>query len=144
MSWLRAPGVMLAAAVLGLMVLVASGGAAEEKPNRIVAQVRSTVEDPARPFVMLLTLQTKDGQGAKLEAAMAKAIKLTLREKGCLNYDLSKDPKNPTQFVLYERWQNLPSLEAHLKARHITVLLKELDALLVGPPQVRVLVPVGK
>ena len=129
--------------VVLLLALVGPRAWSDDQPHPIAAQVKGALKDPAKPFTMLVQLKTKEGSEAKVEAAFVKAIKPTRQEKGCLAYELSRDAKTPTQYLLYERWQNLPSLEAHLKAQHITTLLAELGDLLAAPPEVRVFVPTG-
>jgi quinol monooxygenase YgiN len=89
-------------------------------------------------------LEAKEGVGKKFEAAFAKAIGPTLKEKGCLEYQLNRDAKAPTKYLLYERWDNLESLEAHLRSKHITALLEELGDLLAGPPDLRVMLPADR
>jgi quinol monooxygenase YgiN len=110
----------------------------------IVDQVKSQLKDPAKPFTMFVHLQVKDGMQGKFEAAFAKAVKASRKEKGCIAYDLNRDAKETTRYVLYERWKNLADLEAHLKAAHLTALLAELKELLAGAPEIKVLLPAGE
>jgi quinol monooxygenase YgiN len=139
------PAVLLAAVVLlAASATVIPPAVAQEKENPIVAKVKASLKDPTKPFTMVVTLEAKPGTGDKVETAFAPAIKATRKEKGCVTYDLSRDTKAPSQYLLYERWQNLATLEAHLKAPHITTLLKELGDLLAGPPEVRVLLPAAE
>lgn len=135
--------IRLAMCVPLVVVLAGARGEAQDKSNPIVAQVKTQVKDPAKPFTMIVSLEAKEGTQAKFETAFAPAIRATLKEKGCIRYELNRDARAPTQYLLYERWQDLPSLEAHLQTAHITSLLKELGDLLAGPPQVRVLLPAG-
>jgi quinol monooxygenase YgiN len=106
--------------------------------------VKASLKDSTRPFTLLVHLQLKEGSGAKFEAAFAPAIKATRKEKGCLAYDLSRDTKTPTRYLIYERWRDLPALEAHLKSEHITALLREIGELLAAPPEARILLPAGE
>jgi len=131
---------LLAGAILALAPQVPG----QDKAQGIADQVKALVKEPGKPFTMLVTLQAKDGTQARFESAFAKAVKATRKEKGCLAYDLNRDGKTPTQYVLYERWQDFPSLEAHLKTAHIATLLGELGDLLAGPPEVRVLTPASE
>jgi quinol monooxygenase YgiN len=137
------PALLLAAFALSTRLPFA-GGQGQDKPDPIVAAVKAAVKDPTKPFTMLVRFRTREGAEPKFEAAFAKAVKATRAEKGCLAYDLNRDPRAATQYLLYERWRDLRSLEAHLKAAHITALLKEVGALLAGPPEVQVLTPVGE
>jgi quinol monooxygenase YgiN len=141
MSPVRLVPRLLGVAALTVAALFAAHAGGQEKEHPIAAQVKASLKDPTKPFAMLVSLQVKEGTAEKFEAAFKKAIKPTRAEKGCLAYELSRDTKAPTQYLLYERWANLASLEAHLKAPHITTLLKELGELLAGPPDLRVLVP---
>ncbi len=131
---------------LGLLVglaLAVGPARAADKEHPLLAQVRASVKDPSRPFTLVVSLQAKQGAGKKVEAAFAPAIKATRKEKGCLAYELNRDTKKPGHFLLYERWQNVDALADHLKSAHITALLKELEEVLAGPPEGRILVPVG-
>jgi quinol monooxygenase YgiN len=58
-------------------------------------------------------------------------------------YDLNRDTKTPTQYLVYERWQDVAALEAHLKTPYITKLLAELGDLVAAPPEASVFVPAG-
>lgn len=132
------------AAVLFGFALLAAPVEGQEKSHPIAEQVKAGLKDPTKPFTMIVHLKTKDGAGPKFETAFSKALKPTRAEKGCHAYELNRDTKTPTSYVLYERWQNLAALEAHLKTPHITALLAELGDLLDGPPELRVLLPAGE
>jgi quinol monooxygenase YgiN len=131
-------------AALAALALLAPRAPSQEKTNPIVAAVKASLKDPTRPFTLVVKLQVKEGNGAKFEAAFAPAIKATRKEKGCLAYDLSRDTKTPTHYLVYERWSNLAALDAHLKTEHITTLLREVGDLLAAPPEARVLLPAGE
>lgn len=135
---------LFAALVLLLSALIASPARADDEPHPVVAAVKPQLKDPKKPFAMLVMVNVKEGAGAKFEAAFAKAVKGSRKEKGCIAYDLNQDPKKPTSYMVYERWQNLAALEGHMKTEHITALLKELGDLLEAPPEVRVLFPAGE
>jgi quinol monooxygenase YgiN len=81
---------------------------------------------------------------AKFESAFAKAVAGTRKETGNLAYDLNRSVKNPTSDVVYERWRDLGALQAHLKTPHIQAVFAATGDLRDGPPQVEVLVPVGR
>ena len=130
-------------AILAGWACIVSRAPAQEKENPIVARVKVAVKDPARPFTLVLRLKVKDGAGAKFEAAFARAAQATRQEKGNRAYDLNRDTQMPTQYLLYERWQDLSALEAHLKTPYITKLLAEVGDWLAAPPETSILVPAG-
>jgi quinol monooxygenase YgiN len=131
------------AVVLTLSVLPVLRAADEEKPNPIITKVKDSVKDPTKPFTLVVHLQVKEDAGEKFEAACAKAVKLTRKEKGCVSYELNRNAKMPAHYLMYERWKNLDALEAHIKSEHFAALLKEIGELMAAPPEVHVLVPAG-
>jgi quinol monooxygenase YgiN len=134
---------LMVVAILAGFAVVISRVPAQEKENPIVGQVKAAVGDPGKPFTLIVRLKVKDGATAKFEAAFAKATKATRQEKGNRAYDLNRDPKTPTAYLVYERWQNLAALETHLKSPHITALFAELGDLVAAPPEASIFVPAG-
>jgi quinol monooxygenase YgiN len=130
-------------AALALYPLSAPPAAAQDR-HPIAAQVQAAVKDPAKPFALTINLKVKDGAADKFEAAFAKARTETKKEKGCLAYDLNREAKTPGRYLVYERWADLPALEAHLASAHFKALLGELGDVLDGDPEVKVLVPAGE
>jgi quinol monooxygenase YgiN len=130
-------------AVLAGWAWILSHAPAQEKENPIAARVKAAVKDPARPFTLVVRLKVKEGTAAKFEAAFAKAAQATRQEKGNRAYDLNRDSQTPTQYLLYERWQDLPALEAHLKTPYITKVLAETGDMLAAPPEISILFPAG-
>lgn len=125
-------------------VLLVSTGvrAADDKPNPIVAGVKANLKDPTKPFTLLVLLKVKEGSEEKFEKAFATARAETRKEKGNMQYDLSRDAKSPGQYIVYERWANLAALEAHIKAKHIETLLAEIGPMLASPPEGKTYLPV--
>jgi quinol monooxygenase YgiN len=134
----------IALGVVVLLGLLLGPAAGQEKENPIVSSIRARLKDPDKPFTVVVSLKVKKGAGPKLEAAFAKAIKATRKEKGCIAYDLNRDAKDPTRYVVYERWKSLADLKAHLESAHIKALFGALAGLTAGPPESRVLLPAGE
>jgi len=134
------PLILTTAAILILPLIARS----QAEPHPIVAQVKGELKDPAKPFTMVVRLQLKDGMQDKFEAAFAKAAKETRKEKGCVTYELSREAKDGTRYLVYERWKSLADLDTHIKSAYITTLLGELKDMLVGAPEIKVLLPAGE
>lgn len=49
-------------------------------------------------------------------AGRVESMTATRSEGGCLEYVMSADPVDPTRVVLFERWDDQASLDAHMKA----------------------------
>lgn len=135
---------LLTLALVAAADRAAAAAADEQPPHPILAQVKETVEDPAKPFTIAVTLKAKAGEGAKVEAAFAKAVKSFRAEKGCALYEVSRDVKSPTTYFVYERWRDVAGLEAHLNTEAFRTIGEELRDALEGPPEVKVMVPVAE
>jgi quinol monooxygenase YgiN len=116
---------------------------AQEKSQEhpLLRVAKESLADSTKPFTLLVRFKIKEGQGPKFEAAAAKAVKGTRKEKGNLAYELSRTAKG-TNYVIYERWENLAALDSHLKSAHFKTAWAELDPLLDGDLEVHLLVPV--
>jgi quinol monooxygenase YgiN len=114
------------------------------QPDPIIAAVKGKLKDPAKPFTMTVTVKVKPGQEAAFEAAFAACRKETRKEAGNVAYDLNRDTDQPETYVLYERWQNLDALAAHMEAAHTKKLLGALSGFLEGPPAIKVYLAVGE
>jgi quinol monooxygenase YgiN len=111
--------------------------------NPIEREVKAHLKDPGKPFTMFVRVKIKHGAGPRFEAAFAKAITETRKEKGNKAYDLNRS-ENGTEYIVYERWDNFAALQFHLKLPHITTLLEQIGDLLDGPPEVKVFFPAGE
>ncbi len=118
--------------------------ASQQETDPIVAQVKAWVKDAAKPFTLLFRLQVMEGTRETFEAAFAKASEATHQETGILTYDLNRDAKDATSYILYERYKSLADLEAHVRMPYITRLFREFAEVLARAPELQVLMPVGE
>jgi quinol monooxygenase YgiN len=119
-------------------LLTAPAFAADEHP--IVKDMRAKLKDPAKPFTMWVSFKVKPGREAAFEKAATACMTETVKEKGCVAYQLNHDADHADTYVLYERWKNLDALAAHLKEKHTEALLKTIPDLIDGGPQIKVYV----
>jgi quinol monooxygenase YgiN len=130
--------------LLAVMVLAPSRAASDDKDDPIIAFVKPKLKAPDKPFTLVVILKVKEGEVKKFEAAMAKAVKASRMEKGCISYDLNRDSEDPMRYQIYERWKSLADLEAHLKSEHLKALRGLLPELVAGPPEPRVMLPASE
>ncbi|WP_312463927.1 putative quinol monooxygenase [Pantoea endophytica] len=76
------------------------------------------------PVVALFTV--KEGYEDKVHEMFCSVIAETLREEGCITYQLNQDAENPRRFVWTEEWASAELLQKHLNADHIAKLFSEL------------------
>ena len=128
-TWFAAAAV--AVWLLGGVPLVQAGD------NPILALAKEKITDPKKPFTLVVVLTAKDGQGKQLEELFKPAIAATRKEKGCIAYDLNRDLAEAAKYYVYERWQSVAALEAHLQTPHIKTLLSKIGDVLAGEPEVK-------
>src|SRR4051812_11754338 len=98
-SLFSAPRLAVVLAVPALAALLALPARGDEKLHPIADQVKASLKDPAKPFTLVVSLKVKEDMGAKFEATFAKAVGPTRKEKGCLAYELNRDPKGGGQYL---------------------------------------------
>jgi quinol monooxygenase YgiN len=84
-------------------------------------------------------IQAKPGSEAAVREVLQGFIAPTLKENGCLRYDLFVDAEDPTKFTFIEEWSSREALTAHSQSAHITAGRALMPNLLAGPSWVQVL-----
>lgn len=78
---------------------------------------------------------------SELRDALVALVEPTLKEPGCLNYELSQLEENKEQFIMYEKWENQGYLERHLQQKHVVEFKNKMEALLFELPEVKLARP---
>ena len=65
------------------------------------------------------TMNVPDGREDDMKAACATMARASRAEKGCHVYAFWQSIEDPTQFRVYEEWQDMDSLKAHGKSAHM-------------------------
>ena len=129
------------APVLCAALFLVSPALAQDKENPIEKEVKASLKDLKKPFVMLVTVKIKDGTAEKFEAAFAKCRTATRKEKGNKAYSLVRSTKAKNEYVVYERWENFAALQTHMKTPHFVALLADVGEMFDGHPEVKVFLP---
>ena len=132
-----------AALLLSLLAFMPAA-VAQDKDDPIIAFAKARLKDPTKAFTLTVTVSVKEGANAKFEAAFAKALVATRKEKGCIAYDLNRDSTDGNRYVVYERWKSLADLDAHLKSDHLKALLEVLPEVIAGAPDLAILLPASE
>ena len=72
----------------------------------------------------------KPGFEEKLETLLRSVVEPTLREEGCISYQVNRDIANPRRFVFTEEWQSRADLDRHLAAPHLRTLAAQVPELI--------------
>jgi quinol monooxygenase YgiN len=84
-------------------------------------------------------IHASPGQEAAVREVLEGFVAPTLKEDGCLRYDLFVDADDPAKFTFIEEWSSREALEAHGRSTHITSGRARMAGLLAGPSWVQVL-----
>jgi quinol monooxygenase YgiN len=77
-------------------------------------------EEPTMPQLTIVAHITAETDRIDLvQAELVKLIEPTLKEEGCLQYDLHQDNENPAHFMFYENWESRELWQAHMNSRHL-------------------------
>jgi len=54
-----------------------------------------------------------------VKAELLKLLEPTVKEAGCIQYDLHQDNENPAVFVFYENWESRELWQEHMNNTHL-------------------------
>jgi len=75
-----------------------------------------------KPLTIVAKIQSLPGCEKEVEKALLNAVKPTLVEKGCLQYDLHRDLGKPGLFLYYENWATREDWQKHMESAHLAVM----------------------
>ncbi len=131
----------LPAALLAL-TLIGTAFARQDKEPPVAKEkepdLMARLEKVEGAFTLIVSIQVKKGEEKTFLDAAKPCIAATVKEKGCKRYELHQDLENPTKFILFERWDSVKDLEAHLGADHTKKLLATLGKIAAGPPKIEI------
>jgi quinol monooxygenase YgiN len=66
-----------------------------------------------------------------VKTELEKLIPITLKENGCIQYDLHQDNENPAHFTFYENWESRELWQVHMNTPHLAAYMKATDGAVV-------------
>ena len=90
---------------------------------------------------VIATLTVKPEKRAEFIESAKACIAGTVKEQGCIAYDLHESVTNPAKVVFVEQWENAEALEPHRKSDHMRAFGRVVVNCLVGPPKIEVITP---
>lgn len=69
-------------------------------------------------------IEANPGRIEFVKAELLKLIPITLKEAGCIQYDLHQDNDNPALFLFYENWDSRELWQQHMNNTHLTAYMK--------------------
>lgn len=68
---------------------------------------------------LISTMKLKPGSAETARAAAALCRVETLKEPGCISYDLMQSASDPDTFAFVERWRDRAAIDTHFKTAHL-------------------------
>ncbi|UXH78665.1 putative quinol monooxygenase [Roseateles amylovorans] len=98
---------------------------------------------PATALTMIAVLIARPGQRDALRQALTALIEPTHAEPGCLDYRLFELADEPGTFYMRESFADQAALDTHFATPHFQSFAARIDTLMVEPPRLVKLTPVG-
>jgi quinol monooxygenase YgiN len=77
----------------------------------------------ADTIVLNVHIEAKDGREEDLARELQSLVAPTRQEKGCLTYELHRDPENYKLFMFYEQFVDQAALDEHIAAPYFKKFL---------------------
>lgn len=71
------------------------------------------------PIILVARLKAKVDHIEFVKAGLQGLVAPTLKEKGCIKYDLHQDQKDPSVFIFIEEWTSKEDLDNHSASDHV-------------------------
>ncbi len=84
-------------------------------------------------------LKAKSGLEELVKQELIKMVDATRKERGCINYDLHVDEKDPGTFLFYENWVSMMALDNHFQTAHFQDLHSKQDKLFAAPAEINIM-----
>ena len=81
-------------------------------------------------------VKAKPGLEETVKQELLALVAPTLKEEGCINYDLHQSLDNTAWFRFYENWTSKELLDKHLDSPHVNRFKARINQILVEPPEI--------
>jgi len=88
------------------------------------------------PVIVLAHIFAKEGRETEVLEVLRSQVGPTLKEEGCINYDLHRSIDDPKLFMFHETWTSREALNAHSKSQHILSSREKTKDLLERPSEI--------
>jgi quinol monooxygenase YgiN len=116
--------------------------APDDSTSAIISKFRSDLGKRTGPFGLLVRFQVRSGAEAQVQDHFDEVRPRTLRDPGCIAFEMSRHATDPCRFVVYEKWSDLGALDVHLRTPHASKLRHAFNQLIDGLPEFSVLLPI--
>lgn len=87
-------------------------------------------------LTVIAKMTAKQSKIVETKALLQSLVAPTLKEEGCIQYDLHQEKPEEQVFFFYENWESREALEKHLANDHLADFKKKAQSLLEKPMEV--------
>ncbi|MFT4666595.1 MAG: quinol monooxygenase YgiN [Polaribacter sp.] len=85
-----------------------------------------------KQLTVVAKVTAKSGKEAELKQALEALIPITLKEEGCINYDLHVSADNEGVFLFYENWTSHDLWQNHMNNEHLQDFVAKMPDIVEG------------
>lgn len=89
------------------------------------------------PVHVLVTVDALPAHAEEISAGLRRLAEASLREDGCIAYDVLRDNAEPSRMLITETWRDGAALACHRASAHVASAIGSLQEKLAAAPQVR-------
>jgi quinol monooxygenase YgiN len=78
----------------------------------------------ANKLLIVARIEANSDKIELVKAELRKLIEPTVKEAGCIQYDLHQDNENPAVFLFYENWESRELWQEHMNNTHLAEYMK--------------------
>ncbi|MBW1670701.1 MAG: antibiotic biosynthesis monooxygenase [Deltaproteobacteria bacterium] len=78
----------------------------------------------ANKLTIVARIEANSDKIELVKAELLKLVEPTLKEAGCIQYDLHQDNENPAIFVFCENWESYELWQEHMNNTHLAEYMK--------------------
>ena len=87
-------------------------------------------------MIVVAKLKAKEGSEGEMERLLGDMIPKVEAEEGTLIYTLQRHKKDPTVFLVYEKYKDKDAFKFHSTTPYIKELFEAMGPLLAGQPEI--------
>ena len=78
----------------------------------------------------------KEGKLDRILELSKEMVEKTVKEGGCIKYELYQDTKDPKVLIIIEEWEDEEALNKHMASEHFRRIIPQLNELREKPSEV--------
>lgn len=90
---------------------------------------------------MIKVIAKNFAKGDKIDKILELAkelIETTIKEEGCIKYEMYQDLKSPDQLIMVEEWETIENLDKHMASEHFKRIVPQMSVYMDKKPEMNV------